>query len=110
MGLCWDADLVRDRGRLAAPATFRGTCLDGARARTDTLSNRLNAYRVLMTRARHGTVIWVPPGDPDGPDPAASRSTTASPPSCAHAGSVTWCCPNPHRWLRPRSCWCRGPP
>ena len=26
-------------------------------------SNRLNAYRVLLTRARHGTVIWIPRGD-----------------------------------------------
>ncbi len=26
--------------------------------------NRLNAYRVLLTRARYETVIWVPRGDP----------------------------------------------
>jgi hypothetical protein len=28
------------------------------------LQNKLNAYRVLLTRARYETVIWVPPGDP----------------------------------------------
>jgi hypothetical protein len=27
----------------------------------------LNAYRVLLTRARHGMVIFVPPGDPTDP-------------------------------------------
>lgn len=27
----------------------------------------LNAYRVLLTRARQGMVIFVPPGDPDDP-------------------------------------------
>ena len=27
------------------------------------LQNKLNAYRVLLTRARYGTVIWVPRGD-----------------------------------------------
>ena len=29
----------------------------------DVLDNRLNAYRVLLTRARYETVIWVPRGD-----------------------------------------------
>ncbi|MBE7500115.1 MAG: DUF2075 domain-containing protein [Verrucomicrobiales bacterium] len=27
----------------------------------------LNAYRVLLTRARQGMAIFVPPGDPDDP-------------------------------------------
>ncbi len=35
------------------------------------MSNRLNAYRVLLTRARFATVIWVPRG--------AARDTTRDP-------------------------------
>lgn len=31
-----------------------------------------NAYRVLLTRARQGMVIYVPPGDPDDPTRAPS--------------------------------------
>jgi hypothetical protein len=27
----------------------------------------LNKYRVLLTRARRGMIIWVPPGDPCDP-------------------------------------------
>ena len=27
----------------------------------------MNAYRVLLTRARQGMVLFVPPGDPDDP-------------------------------------------
>lgn len=36
------------------------------------MSNRLNAYRVLLTRARFSTVIWVPRGATRDPtrDPA----------------------------------------
>ncbi len=59
-GLCWDADLVWADGWRARQ--FRGTgwtVLHGA----DAQSNRINAYRVLLTRARRGTVIWMPRGD-----------------------------------------------
>ena len=37
------------------------------------MQNKLNAYRVLLTRARYETVIWVPRGDAADPtrDPAA---------------------------------------
>jgi hypothetical protein len=28
------------------------------------VANRLNTYRVLLTRARYETVIWVPAGEP----------------------------------------------
>ena len=27
----------------------------------------LNKYRVLLTRAREGLVVWIPPGDPQDP-------------------------------------------
>ena len=69
-GLCWDGDLVREAGAWRARA-FRGTGWTRPR-RAETGANRLNAYRVLLTRARYETVIWVPRGDPADPtrDPA----------------------------------------
>ena len=63
VGLCWDGDLVRTQDGTAWQArAFRGTgwTLPGD---PETLSNRLNAYRVLLTRARQSTIFWVPPGD-----------------------------------------------
>ena len=59
-GLCWDADLVRIAGTWQARG-FRGSAWTLART-AEARSNRINAYRVLLTRARHGTVIWVPRG------------------------------------------------
>ena len=50
VGLCWDADLVRGPAGWHARA-FRGTAWTALR-RPEALSNRLNAYRVLLTRAR----------------------------------------------------------
>ncbi|HEY0205865.1 MAG TPA: DNA/RNA helicase domain-containing protein, partial [Acetobacteraceae bacterium] len=64
-GLCWDGDLVRTGSGWAARA-FRGTAWTRPRAAEKT-QNRLNAYRVLLTRARYETVIWVPRGDAADP-------------------------------------------
>ena len=61
VGVCWDADLVRVGGAWQA-RSFRGSAWTLART-AEARSNRVNAYRVLLTRARHGTVIWVPRGD-----------------------------------------------
>ena len=61
VGLAWDGDLVRDgAGWLAR--SFSGTRWTRT-ADPERRSNRLNAYRVLLTRARHRTIIWVPRGD-----------------------------------------------
>lgn len=60
VGLCWDGDLVRHSGAWAARA-FRGTAW--TRVSPIKSANRLNAYRVLLTRARDHTFIWVPRGD-----------------------------------------------
>ncbi len=75
IGLCWDADLLH-RGTWIA-RQFRGSAWT-ALHRREAVSNRLNAYRVLLTRARHGTFIWMPQGDardptrdPDGYDRTA---------------------------------------
>jgi hypothetical protein len=63
VGLCWDADLIREPQRAAWRARrFRGTDwtrISGAEA----VANQLNTYRVLLTRARYETVIFVPRGD-----------------------------------------------
>ena len=64
-GLCWDGDLIRDGPRWLARA-FRGSGWTRPRSALK-LQNKLNAYRVLLTRARYETVIWVPPGDARDP-------------------------------------------
>ena len=68
-GLCWDADLVRGPAGWEA-RRFRATVW--TRASASARANRLNAYRVLLTRARAGTIIWVPRGSSRDPtrDPA----------------------------------------
>ncbi|MBC7800680.1 MAG: DUF2075 domain-containing protein, partial [Gemmatimonadaceae bacterium] len=64
VGMCWDVDLIRNPGRTGWQArNLRGSNWTTLR-HSETLSNRINAYRVLLTRARFRTVIWVPRGDP----------------------------------------------
>lgn len=69
VGLCWDGDLVRGDTSWEA-RRFRASTW--TRASAAARANRLNAYRVLLTRARHGTIIWVPTGSGRDPtrDPA----------------------------------------
>lgn len=80
-GLCWDADLIRGPAGWEA-RRFRATVW--TRASAAARANRLNAYRVLLTRARHGTVIWVPRGDQRDPtrDPARYDAIAAYLQSC----------------------------
>jgi hypothetical protein len=66
-GLCWDADLVREASRTAwRVRSFRGTRWTKP-AHSETIANQLNTYRVLLTRARYDTVIFVPRGDHNDP-------------------------------------------
>lgn len=61
--VCWDLDLRRDRSCWAA---FR---MSGENWKTDRdVEVARNSYRVLLTRARKGMVIFVPPGDASGED------------------------------------------
>jgi hypothetical protein len=62
-GLCWDGDLMREAGRSAwRVRSFRGK--DWARVSgAEAVANQINTYRVLLTRARYETVIFVPQGD-----------------------------------------------
>jgi DUF2075 family protein len=61
-GVCWDIDLVPERDAWSVRA-FKGTKWENVRDRTRR-QYVLNKYRVLLTRAREGMIIWVPPGDP----------------------------------------------
>ncbi len=66
-GLCWDLDLARTPDNDAwQPRAFRATAWTTQRS-IESLSNKRNAYRVLLTRARQTTTIWVPRGNPRDP-------------------------------------------
>lgn len=60
VGLCWSWDLTISDGQLA-PQTFRGTKWNSVKSQRER-AYVLNKYRVLLTRAREGMVIWVPKG------------------------------------------------
>jgi len=61
--VCWGADLRHDSAGWQY-ARFHGSSwlLEDERDPQDVIRNR---YRVLLTRARDGLVIWIPEGDPD---------------------------------------------
>lgn len=63
-GLCWGGDLIWD----SSSQRWRTLQLVGTKWKPvrETKAGRIfNKYRVLMTRAREGLVVWVPEGDPD---------------------------------------------
>ncbi len=62
-GLCWDGDLVREPRRTAwRVRKFRGTRWQHP-AGAEAIVNQINTYRVLLTRARYETAIFVPTGE-----------------------------------------------
>jgi hypothetical protein len=67
VGVCWGGDLLR------SPSSNRWVHrrLSGPMWQMiqDESAQRLlsNSYRVLLTRAREGLALWVPPGDPQDP-------------------------------------------
>jgi hypothetical protein len=61
VGLCWGGDFVWDDGWLVR--RFAGTRWQIPKD-ADAIEFRRNTYRVLLTRARYDTIIWVPEGDP----------------------------------------------
>jgi hypothetical protein len=61
VGLCWGGDLIIARGQTWVARAFRGTRWNEHRS-ADKIAYQINTYRVLLTRARYETVIWVPPG------------------------------------------------
>ncbi len=66
----WDADLRHHKGSWRYH-TFRGDAWQNIH-KPDRKRYLLNAYRVLLTRARQGMVIFVPPGDAADPTRAPS--------------------------------------
>ncbi|GAB5519471.1 MAG: DUF2075 domain-containing protein [Rhodothermales bacterium] len=67
VGMCWGGDLTLDEDHLAWDyRRFWGA--DWQAVRQDAAQSYvLNRYRVLLTRARRGMVIWVPSGSDDDP-------------------------------------------
>ena len=67
--VCWDADLRREAGKWTAYK------LSGSDWQQDKLLDiAKNGYRVILTRARKGMVIFVPKGDPSGDDPTRNAA------------------------------------
>ena len=64
-GVCWDIDLRRVDDAWQHYA-FKGTKWQQVRSETNQLY-LLNAYRVLLTRARQGLIVFVPHGDAKDP-------------------------------------------
>ncbi|MFC7554046.1 DNA/RNA helicase domain-containing protein [Pseudoroseomonas wenyumeiae] len=68
VGLAWGGDFIRGDAGWQARA-FAGTRWNLVKKEEEKLFIR-NTYRVLMTRARYETVLWVPPGRmPTAPAP-----------------------------------------
>jgi len=67
VGVCWDGDLPWDQ----AATAWKPRRLIGSRWQTvnntDAKRWAVNKYRVLLTRARIGSVIWVPEGSTEDP-------------------------------------------
>ena len=64
IGVCWGGDFVWDQGGFWDLRTLRHGSVSrwGALTNPDKRRYRMNAYRVLLTRARQGMVIFVPQG------------------------------------------------
>ena len=65
VGVCWDADMRYENAQWVSYA-FKGTKWQNIGAEQRQIY-QLNAYRVLLTSARQGMVIFIPKGDPDDP-------------------------------------------
>ncbi len=64
-GVAWDLNLMRGTDSWL-PRRFRGTNWEAVND-VDKQAYVLNSYRVLLTRARQGMVIFVPLGDANDP-------------------------------------------
>jgi len=68
VGLCWGGDFIwSGRGWASRKWWQIGTPKWIRMKKSDEIQFRTNAYRVLLTRARQGMVIFVPKGDPSDP-------------------------------------------
>jgi hypothetical protein len=86
--VCWGGDFLFDSAsgnwlfRKPRGGSWQGVNVDAGRR------NITNKYRVLLTRARRGMVIWVPRGDPADPtrDPAPLDATA----EYLHENGIAW--------------------
>jgi hypothetical protein len=63
VGLCWGNDLIRaQKDRKWIARNFVGSRWQEHRKEA-AIAYQINTYRVLLTRARYATVIWIPEGD-----------------------------------------------
>jgi DUF2075 family protein len=63
VGVCWGGDLSVDAANLAwSYRNFVGTKWQAVVSPIDR-AYLLNTYRVLLTRAREGAIVWIPRGD-----------------------------------------------
>jgi hypothetical protein len=78
VGLCWGGDLIRDKHGNWVARAFRGTRWQTQHS-PDRAAFQRNSYRVLLTRARYETIIWVPQGAADDStnDPATMNDIAA---------------------------------
>jgi DUF2075 family protein len=64
VGVCWGGDFTFDAATNGwAFRSFSGTRWGHVKSEIDR-KYLLNTYRVLLTRARRGLIVWIPPGDP----------------------------------------------
>jgi hypothetical protein len=75
VGLAWGGDFIRGEGGWQ-PRRFAGDGWQRVRGTEERLFIR-NTYRVLLTRARYETILWVPPGSPAS-DPFHDRTRPAA--------------------------------
>lgn len=86
--VCWGGDLVIDPHRQSwRTSKFHG-CKWVAVNRAEQRRYIINKYRVLLTRARVGMVIWVPCGDPD--DPTRNPHVLDATAEYLHACGITY--------------------
>ncbi len=68
IGVCWGGDFIRSEGGWRLRAFRHGRHSKWSDIQSDDKRiYRKNAYRVLLTRARQGMVIYIPRGQPDDP-------------------------------------------
>lgn len=73
VGVCWGGDLTPNATEMGWNyRKFRGAGWQNCHSETEQTYIR-NRYRVLLTRARAGMVIWVPSGSPNDPTRDPSR-------------------------------------
>lgn len=72
VGLCWGGDLTLSKGGEWEYRKFRGARWQVCHSADEQAYVR-NRYRVLLTRARSGMVIWIPPGSSEDPTRDSTR-------------------------------------